>query len=204
MRGTDVEGCGRAVGGARASNPGAHVTSSARLREHFRRRNATSGHPRATAGDIARAPSATTGVSCTPIVAPTTGGLAGWLSRIADAKLVRPMSHKGYSADNAACEGSSCASSTRFLPCASRHSTGSHSECDGSLGSIDERLKALSVPLVCTGHGDNRHAKKRFCEKLGIKIDIWIDDNPQAVHMDARSIWGDSSAQGAVVVPHYD
>jgi putative transposase len=29
----------------------------------------------------------------------------GWLSRIADAKLVRSMSRKGYSPDNAACEG---------------------------------------------------------------------------------------------------
>ena len=29
----------------------------------------------------------------------------GWLSRIANAKLVRSMSRKGYSPDNAACEG---------------------------------------------------------------------------------------------------
>jgi transposase InsO family protein len=29
----------------------------------------------------------------------------GWLSRIADAKLIRSMSRKGYSPDNAACEG---------------------------------------------------------------------------------------------------
>ena len=29
----------------------------------------------------------------------------GWLTRIADAKLVRSMSRKGYSPDNAACEG---------------------------------------------------------------------------------------------------
>ena len=29
----------------------------------------------------------------------------GWLSRIAEAKLVRSMSRKGYSPDNAACEG---------------------------------------------------------------------------------------------------
>ena len=29
----------------------------------------------------------------------------GWLSRIAQAKLVRSMSRKGYSPDNAACEG---------------------------------------------------------------------------------------------------
>ncbi|MGF6346824.1 transposase InsO family protein [Variovorax sp. W2I14] len=29
----------------------------------------------------------------------------GWLSRMADAKLIRSMSRKGYSPDNAACEG---------------------------------------------------------------------------------------------------
>ncbi|MCM3565268.1 IS3 family transposase, partial [Hydrogenophaga intermedia] len=29
----------------------------------------------------------------------------GWLKRMADAKLVRSMSRKGYSPDNAACEG---------------------------------------------------------------------------------------------------
>lgn len=29
----------------------------------------------------------------------------GWLTRMADARLVRSMSHKGYSPDNAACEG---------------------------------------------------------------------------------------------------
>lgn len=29
----------------------------------------------------------------------------GWLTRIREAKLVRSMSHKGYSPDNAACEG---------------------------------------------------------------------------------------------------
>ena len=34
---------------------------------------------------------------------PTIAGQAG--SRIADAKLIRPMSRKGYSPDNAACEG---------------------------------------------------------------------------------------------------
>ena len=34
-----------------------------------------------------------------------------------------------------------------------------------------------------------RKAKKPFVEELGIKIDVWIDDNPNAVHLDAKHIW---------------
>jgi transposase InsO family protein len=43
-----------------------------------------------------------------PVVHSDRGGhyrWPGWLSRIAEAKLVRSMSRKGYSPDNAACEG---------------------------------------------------------------------------------------------------
>ena len=43
-----------------------------------------------------------------PVVHSDRGGhyrWPGWLSRIADAKLIRSMSRKGYSPDNAACEG---------------------------------------------------------------------------------------------------
>ena len=43
-----------------------------------------------------------------PVVHSDRGGhyrWPGWLSRIADARLVRSMSRKGYSPDNAACEG---------------------------------------------------------------------------------------------------
>lgn len=73
------------------------------------------------------------------------------------------------------------------------------SECDGSKGSIDERLRSLSVPIVCTA----RQAKKDFCHKLGINIHIWIDDHPEAVHLDAMQIWKDSATEGNVVVPDY-
>lgn len=73
------------------------------------------------------------------------------------------------------------------------------SECDGSLGSVDGRLRNLSVPVVCTSRG----AKRPFCEKLGIHIDIWIDDNPEAVVVDGSAIWGAVSAEGDVIDPHY-
>lgn len=49
-----------------------------------------------------------TAVSDRPVVHSDRGGhyrWPGWLSRIAEAKLVRSMSRKGYSPDNAACEG---------------------------------------------------------------------------------------------------
>ncbi|MBB5498788.1 transposase InsO family protein [Paraburkholderia sp. MM5384-R2] len=44
-----------------------------------------------------------TDLSCTLIVERTIAGC--WVSRIANAKLVRSMSRKGYSPDNSACKG---------------------------------------------------------------------------------------------------
>jgi transposase InsO family protein len=49
-----------------------------------------------------------TATSDRPVVHSDRGGhyrWPGWLSRIADVKLVRSMSRKGYSPDDAACEG---------------------------------------------------------------------------------------------------
>jgi hypothetical protein len=46
----------------------------------------------------------------------------------------------------------------------------------------------------------SRKAKRKACEDLGIKIDVWIDDNPEAVAKDAMDIWGSSSAEGQVVI----
>lgn len=72
------------------------------------------------------------------------------------------------------------------------------SECDGTRGAIlDPRLKSLSVPVVCT----SRMAKRPVCEALGIRIHIWIDDNPEAVHWDASMIWETPSPEGNVIDP---
>lgn len=49
-------------------------------------------------------------------------------------------------------------------------------------------------------HGTSRKAKKPFMEAMGVCPHIWIDDNPQAVHMSALEIWGSSSPEGVVVV----
>jgi transposase InsO family protein len=46
-----------------------------------------------------------TGPSSTLIAAGTIAGLASWLFRMHNAKLIRSMSRKGCSPDNAACEG---------------------------------------------------------------------------------------------------
>ncbi len=74
------------------------------------------------------------------------------------------------------------------------------SECDGSKGAIDSRLKEMLVPVVCTG----RTAKQPFCDRLGVKIHVWIDDHPEAVHNDATVIWDQPSPEGSVIVPVHD
>lgn len=74
------------------------------------------------------------------------------------------------------------------------------SECDGSKGTVDPRLKEMLVPFVCTA----RTAKQRFCDSLGIRIHIWIDDHPEAVHNDATTIWNQPSPEGSVIVPVHD
>jgi hypothetical protein len=74
------------------------------------------------------------------------------------------------------------------------------SECDGTKGSVDSRLKELFVPFICT----SRTAKQPFCESLGIMIHIWIDDHPEAVHNDATTIWNQPSPEGSVIIPVHD
>lgn len=49
----------------------------------------------------------------------------------------------------------------------------------------------------------SRDAKKKVCDLLGIKIDVWIDDNPNAVHNSAKQIWGESSSEGNVVIEQH-
>lgn len=45
-----------------------------------------------------------------------------------------------------------------------------------------------------------RKPKRQFCETKDLKIDVWIDDNPEAVIMSADQIWGTASAEGDVVI----
>jgi len=39
------------------------------------------------------------------------------------------------------------------------------------------KIGAMGVPVIFTA----LEAKKAFCERNGLKVDIWIDDNPHAV-----------------------
>jgi len=45
----------------------------------------------------------------------------------------------------------------------------------------------------------SREAKRPAVEKVGIEIDVWIDDNPIAVEKSATEIWGWHTPEGVVV-----
>jgi hypothetical protein len=49
--------------------------------------------------------------------------------------------------------------------------------------------------IICTG----RQAKRKVTESLGIRINIWIDDNPLAVEKHANEVWGWCTPEGVVV-----
>lgn len=67
------------------------------------------------------------------------------------------------------------------------------SECDGSRGGpLHPGLASRHVPVVCT----SRRAKQPFCERLGIKVDVWVDDSPAAVVVDASVLWGEDWPEG--------
>ena len=50
----------------------------------------------------------------------------------------------------------------------------------------------------------SRMSKEKVVERIGIKIDIWIDDNPKAVHMSADEIWGKASPEGQIVIEDHN
>lgn len=49
----------------------------------------------------------------------------------------------------------------------------------------------------------SRMAKKEVCDREGIKIHIWIEDTPKAVHMCAKDIWGFSSSEGHCIIEQH-
>jgi hypothetical protein len=53
----------------------------------------------------------------------------------------------------------------------------------------DPLLEELRIPIIYT----DGKAKGPFTEDLGIKVDIWIEDNPRAVHED--SAWKQDSPE---------
>lgn len=60
---------------------------------------------------------------------------------------------------------------------------------------VDKNILNAVSGLICTG----REAKRKVTDKLGIKINVWIDDNPLAVEKHAREIWGWCTPEGVIV-----
>lgn len=50
----------------------------------------------------------------------------------------------------------------------------------------------------------SRMAKKPHMDAKGINIHVWIDDNPNAVYLNADQIWGTPSPEGQVVDVQHD
>lgn len=51
--------------------------------------------------------------------------------------------------------------------------------------------------LVTEIHATGRQGKEAFMLKKNIVINIWIDDNPRAVHFSAEQIWGSHLPEGS-------
>lgn len=59
------------------------------------------------------------------------------------------------------------------------------SECTPAMGFIDLESLHHIVDVVCT----SRKAKKPYCVAQGHDFNIWIDDHPEALLMDAAQAW---------------
>lgn len=68
---------------------------------------------------------------------------------------------------------------------------------------IPQELLDAVDGLYCTGHGNDRLAKKAYMLSQGIQIDVWIDDNPRAINESATQIWGWCTPEGHVITPNY-
>ncbi len=67
------------------------------------------------------------------------------------------------------------------------------SECEDILKSFKDNVDGI----IAT----SRQAKDPFVKAAGIKVDIWIDDNPRAINESAAQIWGVPSPEGTVIDP---
>lgn len=71
------------------------------------------------------------------------------------------------------------------------------SECER-----DKTFMDMAKQLDGFIHTD-RQAKRPFCLSKGIKIHVWIDDNPEAVTQHAVQIWGSVSPEGDIVIEEH-
>ena len=65
---------------------------------------------------------------------------------------------------------------------------------------IPDSFAELTDGVFFTG----RKAKGPFMQAKGIDVDVWLDDNPQAVYMGADEIWPDPSPEGNPITPMYE
>jgi hypothetical protein len=60
------------------------------------------------------------------------------------------------------------------------------------LAPMEQRFLEDADGVHFTGNAEtgDRDAKRPHMDAKGIEVHVWIDDNPKAVHMSAREIWG--------------
>lgn len=68
------------------------------------------------------------------------------------------------------------------------------------LAGVSQIIKASVDGVYAT----SRTAKRKFVAERGINIHVWIDDNPEAVSLDAVQIWTDIAPEGKPIVAKHD
>lgn len=96
---------------------------------------------------------------------------------------------------------------------------------DGTVTRAPEEFLAFAKSLMVAGHGvyvvtmryaseaneieawrehvtglifSNRMAKDKACADAGVHIAVWIEDNPKAIYMDGKDIWGFVTPEGYI------
>jgi len=59
--------------------------------------------------------------------------------------------------------------------------------------------QGISAEIIATG----RKAKMTYTKQLGIEVNVWIDDNPKAVLMNALEAFGGDTPEGHVVTQNF-
>ena len=64
----------------------------------------------------------------------------------------------------------------------------------------DESVAQEIVDAVNAVFFTARQAKRPFLANLGIRVDVWIDDTPEALFLNAQDIWPEVTPKGTVVM----
>lgn len=60
------------------------------------------------------------------------------------------------------------------------------------------------ISTVNAVHATSRQPKRTYMNNIGIKIDVWIDDEPRVMDEDPVAIWGNCTPEGTVFTPILD